>query len=91
MRKRFFIVSIFVLVGSFLLGLTLMQERNAKVVVITTDGKPLPLYNASYELVIGVTAFTNGWPILPEATNDARGVKLALATLIYRYMLGCKL
>jgi hypothetical protein len=54
------------------------QSRNVKVAARTADGKPLPLYNASFALVVGVANYTNGWPRLDEAVNDAREVKTAL-------------
>jgi len=78
MRKHLLIVLMLVLIGSFQLGLTLMQERSVKVTVKIQDGKLLTLYNASYALVIGVSIYTNGWPTLPQAVNDAREIKTTL-------------
>jgi hypothetical protein len=79
MQKRLLMAAVYLLLGSFLIGLTLQQDRNiAKVVVKTSDGKPLSLYNASYALVVGVSDYTNGWPDLREAVNDARAVNAAL-------------
>jgi hypothetical protein len=74
-------IAIFVLFAvwnSFLIEPASPQSRDAEVIVETSDGKPLPLYRASYALVIGVSAYTNGWPILPAADDDAREVKAAL-------------
>ena len=41
-------------------------------------GQPAPLYAGSYALLIGVSDYTNGWPDLPNAVNDAREVQTAL-------------
>jgi len=54
------------------------QSRNFKVIVNTAEGKALNLYGASHALVVGVSNYTNGWPVLREAVNDAREVKAAL-------------
>ncbi len=78
MRKSYKTPLLCVLLGSFVLGLTWRQDRNIKVVAKTADGKLLPLYKASYALVVGVANYTHGWPKLTEAVNDAREVKAAL-------------
>lgn len=78
MQKRLLMVLVYLLLGSFLIGLNLPQERNIKIVAKTADGKPLPLYNASYALVVGVANYINGWPKLDEAVNDTRQVEATL-------------
>jgi len=78
MRKNLKTMLFCLLLGSFGLGLTLRQDRNFKVVAKTADGKVLPLYKASYALVVGVANYTHGWPKLTEAVNDAREVKAVL-------------
>jgi len=55
-------------------GLVSAQSRGA-FVLDTGDGtEQVTLYGASYALVIGNDAYTNGWPRLANAGNDARAV-----------------
>ncbi len=72
MRKKALII--------FLLFVTILfpQERGMRITVITQDGKSIPLYSASYALVVGISDYTMGWPDLPNALKDAREVKTAL-------------
>lgn len=54
------------------------QQRGIKVKAITKDGQGIDLYRNSYALVVGVSNYTNGWPDLPNAVNDAREVRSEL-------------
>ena len=72
MKKLLFVI--FLCLSSIILS----QERGMKINAITQDGKSVPLYNASYALVVGVGDYTMGWPDLPNAVQDAREVKAAL-------------
>lgn len=55
-------------------------ERGAVDVTLADTGKHVTLYKKSYALVIGIDAYTNGWPVLRNAINDAKAVKNALET-----------
>ena len=53
---------------------TFSFQRGIQVKAITGDGQSIDLYSNSYALVVGVSNYTNGWPVLPNAANDAREV-----------------
>jgi len=49
-----------------------------KVVLRTTEGERLALYQESHALVVGNGAYTKGWDAIPGATRDAADVAAAL-------------
>jgi len=51
------------------------QQRGIKIKVIAKNGSSIPLYSGSYALVVGISNYTNGWPRLPNAVQDALDVK----------------
>ena len=54
------------------------QQRGIKINVKTQTGEIINLYSNSYALVVGVSDYTNGWPDLPNAVNDALDIKNVL-------------
>lgn len=44
----------------------------------TEEGEILPLYSASFALVIGASQYTRGWPDLPGVIDDVRQIQSAL-------------
>ncbi|MFC1716681.1 SUMF1/EgtB/PvdO family nonheme iron enzyme [Candidatus Poribacteria bacterium] len=56
-----------------------MKRPAAKSIVIRDrSGKQVGLYENSYALVIGVSDYNNGWPVLPGVKKDVAAVKEAL-------------
>ena len=47
------------------------QERGFKVIAKTSEGETINLYKECYALVIGVSDYTSGWPVLRNAARDA--------------------
>jgi uncharacterized caspase-like protein len=55
-----------------------VHSRGVGVQVKAADGKDVTLYEGSYALVIGVSAYTKGWPVLPGVKTDVAEVSEAL-------------
>lgn len=54
-------------------------SRGLTVAVQTEEGKLLPLYSASFALVIGASQYTQGWPNLPGVINDVGHIQSILS------------
>lgn len=54
------------------------SHRDIEVKIKVESGKYINLYNESYALVIGVSDYTNGWPVLPGVKTDVVAVRDAL-------------
>lgn len=54
------------------------QDRGFKPVNVKIEGTDTKLYSGSYALIIGVSAYTNGWKALPGVNDDIEAVKVAL-------------
>ena len=54
------------------------QQRGVKPLHVEVNGKQTKLYDQSHALVIGISAYTNGWPKLPGVKKDVVAVKSAL-------------
>ena len=48
------------------------------VLIEDASGRPVPLYQDSYALVVGVSRYRNGWPSLPGVPDDVRKVQATL-------------
>ena len=59
-------------------GFFAQAQRGMKIVVRTTTGQDIPLYNKSYALVVGNGNYTNGWDPLYGALRDVKEVAAAL-------------
>ena len=54
------------------------QQRGFKAVDVVVDGKQTPLYKQSHALIIGISAYNNGWNALNGVKSDVAEVKKAL-------------
>ena len=54
------------------------RPATKSIVIRDRSGKQVGLYENSYALVIGVSDYTNGWPVLPGVKKDVAAVKEAL-------------
>ena len=69
MKKLIFLTAFLLIL--FIAAAGQEQTRGVRITVKTDEGEELPLYQNSYALVIGITDYTEGWPDLPNATQDA--------------------
>jgi len=76
MRGKHFFLLLMVL---SLFSVLSSQEGGFKVVAKTKEGQVLNLYKASFALVIGVSDYASGWPVLPQAVKEAEEVGNYLA------------
>ena len=74
----------FALLALGLSGEASAQSRGIEVAIKASDApdaavlETVQLYGASHALVIGIDAYTNGWPRLSNGVNDARAVAAEL-------------
>lgn len=54
------------------------QQRGFKEINVNIDGSTTKLYTQSHALVIGVSQYSAGWPVLPGVNKDITAVKAAL-------------
>jgi formylglycine-generating enzyme required for sulfatase activity len=62
----------------FLYSESFPQDRGMKPVQVTINGTNSALYLQSHALLIGVSAYNNGLPVLPGVIDDIAAVKAAL-------------
>jgi formylglycine-generating enzyme required for sulfatase activity len=73
MKIKLFLILLLIAEFSFA-----QEQRGIKIIDIKIDGKSDTLYKQSHALVIGMSDYTNGWPILQGVKNDIVTVKTAL-------------
>ena len=59
-------------------ALAVAESRGTVVRIPGPDGKEVALYQGSHALLIGASAYTNGWPKLPQVPDDLRAVRAVL-------------
>ena len=59
-------------------ALAVAESRGTVVRIPGPDGKEVALYQGSFALLIGASAYTNGWPKLPQVPDDLRAVRAVL-------------
>jgi len=75
--KKILILCIFIILSNASFSQT-TQQRGFKPVNIKVEGKETPLYKQSYALLIGVSAYNNGWSVLNGVVTDIAEIKKAL-------------
>jgi len=82
-KKTFLFTFYFILfVLLFTTKIAQTKERTNRgisvVTVLDSNGQNICLYEASYALIIGISAYFNGWPNLPGVVEDTEAVRNAL-------------
>ena len=80
MRKSAPIILLIFLISTCLFS----QERGFKVVARTSEGETINLYKECHALVIGVSDYMSGWPVLPNAVHDAEEIGDLLSNLGFK-------
>jgi len=62
----------------FLAGLACAQTRGIRVAIRDSHGRKVGFYAASHALVIGVSRYKSGWPVLESVPGEIKQVGAAL-------------
>ena len=68
------------IVVSVLLFASLHAEENERGIRLVSKSNEIsrPLYRKSFALIVGASQYQNGWPVLPQAVQDAKDVAATL-------------